>query len=341
MEAQITVRVIGAWAMKNSVHSVPLVSIIIPVKNGLPAFRSVIEMVSRQELDADFEVIVIDSGSKDGSKEVVPLDDPRFRLIEISPSEFGHGKTRNLGAAEAQGEFCAFLTHDATPVDERWLAELVRPLREDPEIAGVFGRHIAYSGASPFTRWELETHFEGLRLWPKVKIEDAREYARNLGLRQIYHFYSDNSSCLRKSVWQQIPYPDVDFAEDQLWAKQIVEAGYAKAFAWDAVVAHSHDYSIWERLQRSYDESRAFQRLFGYRLCETKKLALARALKTTMRDARLAIRHRWVLSHPLATLKMPFDNLARQIGHYLGSTKLDLAPGHVKLLSRDKQIQAK
>jgi len=301
----------------------------------------VIEMVSLQELDASFEVIVIDSGSTDGSKEIVPPDDARFRLIEIPSSDFGHGKTRNLGASKARGEFCAFLTHDATPADTHWLAELIRPLREDPDVAGVFGRHIAYSYASPFTRWELETHFAGLRQWPKVKIDDAREYARNLGLRQIYHFYSDNSSCLRKSVWEQIPYPDVDFAEDQLWAKQIVEAGYAKAFAWNSIVAHSHDYSLWERLQRSYDESRAFRRLFGYRLCETKKLALVRATKTTMRDIRLAIQNRWIFHYPLATLKMPFDNLARQIGHYLGSTKSELAPRHVKLLSRDKQIQAK
>ena len=326
--------------MENPALPVPLATIIIPVKNGLPAFRSVIEMVARQELDAGFEVIIIDSGSRDGSKDVIPSDDPRFRLIEIPSSEFGHGKTRNLGAREARGKFCAFLTHDAMPVDEHWLAELIRPLREDPEVAGVFGRHIAYPDASPFTRWELETHFTGLRRWHKVKLEDAREYARNQGLRQIYHFYSDNSSCLRKSVWQQYPYPDVDFAEDQLWAKQIVEAGYAKAFAWDSVVAHSHDYSPWERLQCSYDEARAFQRLFGYTLCGSMKHALARASHTTARDLRLAIKHRWIFRHPSATLKIPLDNLARQSGQYLGSTRLDLAPHHVKLLSRDKQIQA-
>ncbi|QND52685.1 glycosyltransferase family 2 protein [Phyllobacterium sp. 628] len=151
--------------MKNTIgidQVTPLVSIIIPVKNGLPQFRRVIEMLSRQKFDAEFEVIVIDSGSRDGSKEIVPQDDPRFRLIEISSADFGHGKTRNLGASLARGEFCAFLTHDAVPADEYWLAELVKPLRENDEVAGVFGRHIAYPDASPFTRWELETHF----FWP-------------------------------------------------------------------------------------------------------------------------------------------------------------------------------
>ncbi|QND52686.1 hypothetical protein HB779_12795 [Phyllobacterium sp. 628] len=170
---------------------------------------------------------------------------------------------------------------------------------------------------------------------------DARSYASNEGLRQIYHFYSDNSSCLRKSVWATIPYPDVDFAEDQLWAKQIVEAGYTKAFAWNSIVVHSHNYSPWERLQRSYDEARAFRRLFGYRLCEFKSLALRRAIGTTLRDIRLAIRNGWIIRHPLATLKMPFDNMARQIGHYLGSIKSELSSSQVVFLSRDKKIQAK
>lgn len=330
--------------MNNAVpkdSAMPMVSVVIPVKNGLPAFQAVVDMVSRQELDVGFEVIVIDSGSKDGSKDIIPSDDPRFRLIEISSSEFGHGKTRNLGAREARGEFCAFLTHDAVPVNQHWLSELIRPLRNDPEVAGVFGRHIAHIDASPFTRWELETHFAGLRQWTKVKIEDAREYSRNLGLRQVYHFYSDNSSCLRKSVWQKIPYPDVDFAEDQLWAKQIVEAGYAKAFAWDSVVAHSHDYSLWERFQRSYDEARAFQRLFGYQLCESLRIACKRALSTSIRDGRLALKHRWIFGHPKATFKMPFNNLAHQLGQYVGSSKSELSERHLHLLSRDKQIQAK
>ncbi|WP_163266347.1 glycosyltransferase [Chelativorans alearense] len=319
----------------------PLVSVIIPVKNGLPQFKRVIDMVSSQELDAGFEIIVIDSGSKDGSKEIIPAGDPRFRLIEIKPAAFGHGRTRNLGVREARGEFCAFLTHDATPVDRFWLRELVKPLLEDDQVAGVFGRHIAYEDATPFTAWELKTHFTGLRNWPKIWIKDAREYSRNQGIRQVFHFYSDNSSCLRKSVWERYPYPDVDFSEDQLWAKQIVEAGFRKAFAWDSVVYHSHDYSLWERVQRSYDEARALNELFGYKLCPSKRELMRQSFRTSARDVMLALRNGWILSHPAATLKRPLDNLARQIGYYLGTTRSTFAQKHATALSRDKQLQAR
>ena len=320
--------------------NMPLVSVIIPVKNGMPQFKRVVDMLTRQVLDAPFEVIVIDSGSSDSSKEIIPQDDPRFRLVEIESSSFGHGRTRNLGVEKSRGEFCAFLTHDAAPVDEFWLSELIKPLRDDPNVAGVFGRHIAYEDASPFTRWELETHFAGLQAWPKVRISDAREYVRNQGIRQVYHFYSDNSSCMRKSVWEKHPYPDVDFAEDQVWAKTIVEAGYSKAYAWNSVVFHSHDYSLWERVQRSYDEARALKELFGYRMCETRRGALRQAFRTTGRDMILAWKSGWFLAYPVAVLKQPFDNLARQIGYYLGTTGSAFTRKHALKLSRDRQLHA-
>jgi rhamnosyltransferase len=216
----------------------------------------------------------------------------------------------------------------------------VRPLLEDEQVAGVFGRHVGYENATPFVVWELETHFAGLKNWPKVWIEDENAYAANQGLRQVFHYYSDNSSCLRKSVWERYPYPEVEFAEDQLWAKQIVEAGFRKAYAWDSVVHHSHNYSPWEKLQRSFDEACAFNRLFGYTLCPSPREMVRQAYRTSRRDLKLAIANRWFLSHPGATLLRPLENCAQQIGYFLAtsrSSKLRSA----KALSRDKQLHAR
>jgi rhamnosyltransferase len=315
-----------------------LVSIIIPVKDGLPHIADVYGMIKRQDVDFKFEVVVIDSGSTDGSLDAVPVDDERFRLIEIPSASFGHGRTRNFGVQVARGELCVFLTHDAVPANSLWLQELVRPLREDCRIAAAFGRHIAHKNASPFATWELETHFAGLRQWPVVWISDAREYARNQGLRQVFHFYSDNSSCLRKSVWKKHPYPDVSFAEDQLWAKMIVEAGYRKAFSWDSIVHHSHEYSFWGRLSRSYDESKALFELFGYRLSPSKGEMIRQILRTTGRDLGLAVVNRWIFSNFWAVAKQPFDNVARQVGYYLGTANLSFVKRNETRFSRDKRL---
>ena len=231
-------------------------SIIIPVKNGGPLFETVCCMVANQEYSPGFSVLCIDSGSTDGSQDVVKKYG--FELLEILPSEFGHGKTRNLGAAETYGEFIVFLTHDAIPATTSWLKELTEPLREDSMIAGAFSKHIAHDNADPFIAWELETHFHNLEDYPVCSKEAEAKYMTDQTIRQIYHFFSDNSSCLRRSVWEKYPFPDVSFAEDQIWAKTIIEAGFKKAFARNSLVKHSHSFGPIETLRRSFDEILCF-----------------------------------------------------------------------------------
>ena len=324
----------------------PLVSVIVPVKNGLPHFRRVLEALAGQKLDRPFEVIVIDSGSTDGSLELARsyelarAQDVRFRLVEIPASEFGHGRTRNYGVSLSRAPFCAFLTHDAVPLDDGWLHEIVRPLRDDRRVAGVFGRHVAYPDADPFTRDELDDHFRNLAAFPVVRLNDARAYVADEGLRKIYHFYSDNASCLRRSVWEAIPYPDIDFAEDQIWAKLVIEAGWSKAYAQRAVVYHSHDYSAWERLRRSYDEARALNELFGYRFIESPWQGLKTWGFLTQRDMRRAVRARWWWRHPASLLARPLQNAAKVTGHYLGTTNPAFVRRREALVSRDRALRA-
>ena len=136
------------------------VSVIIPVKNGLPHFSDVCQMLSEQNYHAPFEVICIDSGSTDGSDAIA--EGYGFRLVRIASSEFGHGKTRNFGAEQSHADYLAFITHDAIPNDPDWLSNLVKPMQADPKVAGVFSRHIAHEDADPFITWELEQHFAGL-----------------------------------------------------------------------------------------------------------------------------------------------------------------------------------
>jgi glycosyltransferase involved in cell wall biosynthesis len=315
-----------------------LVSIIIPVKDGMPYFSQVIDMLRKQETDFGYEIIVIDSGSKDGSLDIIPRDDGRFRLIQISSAEYGHGKTRNLGVAESRGEFCAFLTHDAVPANPHWLKELVRPLFDDERVVGVFGRHIAHQGASAFTSWDLDQHFRWLQQRPVVWISDARAYVRSTDLQQFFHFYSDNSSCLRKSVWKTLPYPDVSFAEDQLWAKKVVEQGYRKAFAWNSVVRHSHEYKFWQRLSRSYDEAKALREHFGYVLCGTTDKLVLSILYSCRNDVRMALSTGWLRKRPLEVLKRLMDNVARFCGYYIAAANFSLVRRHERRFSRDKEL---
>ena len=101
------------------------VSIIIPAKNEVTTIRRCLEGVFGQKTAHAFEIILIDSGSTDGTMAEFPGKFPGITTIRIKPEEFGHGRTRNLGAGVAKGEFLVFLNADAWPADEHWLDSLI------------------------------------------------------------------------------------------------------------------------------------------------------------------------------------------------------------------------
>lgn len=312
-------------------------SVVIPTKNAGLLLRSVLDAVVGQETSWPFEVLVIDSGSVDGTADLVKSY-ASVRLIEIAPNEFGHGKTRNFAIANTGGEYIAMLTQDALPASAHWLAELVSVIESDSQIAGVFGRHIAYPDASPFMRYQLALHFVRFAAQPVVELDDRHRYEREEGYRQFLYFFSDNNALLRRKVWQQIPYPDVDFAEDQAWARLIIEAGYRKAYAHNAVVNHSHNYGLLERLQRSFDEGYALHRLFKYKRQQRIFGAIRGFLGITLRDIRYAYKRRMFITHLTDVLLMPLDNFMRVTGRYLGANG-ERIPAFIRWrLSRDRRL---
>ena len=107
----------------------PETSIVVPTKNAGSLFREVLDAVFAQA--GDFDVLVIDSGSTDGTTDLV--EEYPAKLLEIPPKTFDHGGTRNLGAERTDGEFVVFLTQDATPMDgwiiHRMSAEGIEAMR--------------------------------------------------------------------------------------------------------------------------------------------------------------------------------------------------------------------
>lgn len=246
----------------------PKASVVIPTYNAGPQFEAVLDGVLEQHAPWPFEVLVIDSGSTDGTLELIAKR-PRVRLHQIDKSEFSHGGTRNLGVELTSGDYIAFLTHDALPANNAWLFNIVEALEVRPEAAGAFGKHFAYPEASAFTKRDLDAHFSGMLNYPLCVSRDtdvARYRAGDEGWQQFLHFYSDNNSCFRRSVWEKIPYRVVEFGEDQLWAYDIIEAGYSKLYAAQATVYHSHDYDEDETRERSSIEASFFKHFFGYEL---------------------------------------------------------------------------
>ncbi|HWF35185.1 MAG TPA: hypothetical protein VG295_07425, partial [Solirubrobacteraceae bacterium] len=77
-------------------------------------------------------------------------------------------------------------------------------------------------------------------------------------------FFTDANGCVARSAWESVPFRPVPYAEDHVLAHDMLRAGYAKVYAPDAAVIHSHEYTGWGWLRRSFDEARALREVYGF-----------------------------------------------------------------------------
>lgn len=110
-------------------------SVIVPTYNRQATLRQTLAALATQ-VDADYEVIVVDDGSMDGTSEIVAHAFPTVRLIR-QPNR-GPAAARNHGIQESTGEIIAFTDDDCVPPAD-WLARICDGYARYPEVAGVGG----------------------------------------------------------------------------------------------------------------------------------------------------------------------------------------------------------
>lgn len=232
-----------------------LATVAILTYNGETYLERILEAVSAQEVDGDFEILVIDSGSTDRTLEIVARF-PEVRLHEIPNHEFGHGRTRNLAARLARGRYVAYLTHDAIPLGPRWLHELIAPFAIDAKVVGVMGKQVPRPRCFPLMKYEINGVFAQFGPDFGTTILYRDDFVQDEGTLGALTFYSDvNSAARREVLIDQIPYRDVRYAEDQMFGQDVIAAGWHKAYAPRGAVEHSNDLTLREFGARIFDET--------------------------------------------------------------------------------------
>jgi len=118
--------------------SAPLVSVVVPVLDDRAGIARCLAALSRQELDAPLEVLVVDNGSRPGEDPAPVVEaTPGARLLR-EPAR-GSYAARNAGLARARGEVLAFTDADCEPEPD-WLARGTEALRATPRCGLVAGR---------------------------------------------------------------------------------------------------------------------------------------------------------------------------------------------------------
>jgi rhamnosyltransferase len=253
------------------------VSVALLTKNGGEVLRKCLDALCSQRFASAFEILAIDSGSRDGTAELL-RGNPQVTFTALAPGDFQHGRTRNLAMRQAQGELVAFLTQDAVPADDLWLANLVAFMDAHPQVAGAFGHQVPHAGADPLEAFEVRGHFDSFRNHPAVfTAAPAGSPPESDAQRVRRHFFSNVNSCIRRQAWERMPFPEIDFGEDQAWAAVVQSAGWATGYAEHAVVRHSHEYGPMELFRRRYDEARFMRRQFGFHLAPDWRGALQMA----------------------------------------------------------------
>ena len=242
----------------------PLISIVMVTRNGAATLPDTLAALQRQRIDAPWELIAIDSGSTDGTRDL--LEQAGARVVSIAPDTFNHGLTRNLGVEHARGELVVLLVQDARPASDDWLAHLVAPLRDNARVAGAYCRQTPRPDATALTRLYLE-RWSGTSTTPRrVELEDPSALDRLPPLARMERCTFDNvCSCIRRSVWVDTPFAATTIAEDLEWARAVLQQGHALVFAADATVVHSHDRPASYEFWRTWLLHRRLFELFGVR----------------------------------------------------------------------------
>ena len=161
---------------------------------------------------------------------------PQIRVHSIAPGEFGHARTRNLGARLASGDILFYLVQDATAASPDFLWRLIAPLA-DREVAATFGRQLPRDSANPVEQFFLHATYPD---FPQTRAYNGSQtpYIRSI-------FFSNVCSAIRRRVRERIPFDEhLIMSEDQQWAKKALLQGYSIIYEPAAAVFHSHNYGL-------------------------------------------------------------------------------------------------
>lgn len=210
----------------------PRASIIIRCYNEREHIGKLLHGIYQQTME-DFEVILVDSGSTDGTLEVAkeyPIDD----IVYIAPTEFSFGRALNYGCEAANGTFCVFASAHVYPTRSDWLENLLEKFEDDDDRALVYGKQ---RGADT-TKFSEERVFR--RWFPNEDID-----------RQSSPFCNNANAAIRRELWEEYKYDEsLTGLEDLDWAARVQADGYDITYASDAEIIHVHDETVREVYNR-------------------------------------------------------------------------------------------
>lgn len=268
----------------------PAISVVIPVKNEGSKIKACIEGILSQSVPV-LEIIVVDSGSTDGTVEILKTYD-KVKLLQIPSSQFNHGETRNYGVAHASGEFVVLTVGDARPVDEDWIKNLLDGF-DNTAVAAVCGQQVCPHEADKNpVQWFRPS---GAPVKKKFTFKKGEFDGLSPEQKKNACSWDDVNAMYRLSVLKKLPFQRTSYCEDAIWAKEALSAGHAIVYNTAARVYHYHlendDFTFKVHLTSMYFKYKHFRYIYGQStLTLRERLSM---IKTLLGAKGISLKEKW------------------------------------------------
>jgi len=226
------------------------VDVIIPVYKPERGFLTMIEKLRAQTVPIN-RIILMNTEQKylDRLLYGTTLERENHNNITVkhlSKREFDHGRTRNHGVKLSDADVFLMMTQDAMPADEYLVERLLESMRGE-KIAAAYARQLPGEDSSEAERYTRQFNY------PEESCVKTKADLPKLGVKTF--FCSNVCAAYRRDVFDELGgfVNRAIFNEDMLFAAKAVEAGYGIAYAAQAKVYHSHNYTYRQQFRRNFD----------------------------------------------------------------------------------------
>ncbi|SMY09220.1 glycosyltransferase family 2 protein [Flavimaricola marinus] len=209
-------------------------SIVIRTLNEADYLGDLLTMIARQKTDGlEHEVVVVDSGSTDGTVEIAQRHGAR--ITTLTKAEFSFGRSLNRGCDFATGDILVFISGHCIPVATDWLQTLCQPIM-DGTVAYSYGRQVG----------DDDSNFSERRIF-------AKYFPAVSAVPQEGFFCNNANAALSRAAWEAHPFDEeLTGLEDMALAKEIVGTGGKIGYVAEAAVFHHHN-ETWARVRRRFE----------------------------------------------------------------------------------------
>jgi 2-desacetyl-2-hydroxyethyl bacteriochlorophyllide A dehydrogenase len=212
----------------------PETSIVIRTFNEVKHIGNLLEGIQNQQYK-NFEIVIVDSGSTDGTLEIAQKYP--VRIIKIESRDFTFGYALNVGCEASQGNYLVFVSGHVIPTHDLWLTNLIKPFQNERR-AMVYGKQVGNERSKFSERIDFKRLFG----------------TRPINSKKLLTYANNANSAIRKSLWEETKFDEHLFGlEDIDWARKVIEKGYRVYYEPTAPVYHIHEerwYQVFNRYRR-------------------------------------------------------------------------------------------